>query len=205
MPSTQHLIQSLLRNAHTEVLSPAHSSAHGYRKDRGTVGWGFPSCCAHRTYSAPRMLHMMSEQQRLLQKGLYKENLLGAQRGQESRWLRGEVRARCLVEAASELSLEGQKNQTSKMKWEGNSRQRGQPGQRVGGGKEHSVCRERHQPAWQVRGLQNSRWAGQTSGLGPEDRDLLQRRECTEWGIPGTVAATWMAFKEERALLSPLQ
>lgn len=45
-----------------------------------------------------------------------KEALLGTQttKGQESRSLRGEVQASCLVEAASELSIEGQKDQTLK-------------------------------------------------------------------------------------------
>ena len=97
-----------------------------------------------------------------------KEALLGTQttKGQEPRRLRGEVQASCLVEVASELSLDGQKIKHSKNRQEGHSRKREQPGQRVGGGKVHSMCVERRQPAQQVRGPHGSRWAGQASGSG---------------------------------------
>lgn len=103
------------------------------------------------------------------------------------------------MEVASELSLRDKGTKHSKMRREGHSRLRGQPGQRVGGGKVHSIYRERHLPAW--LGSQGPKRAG---GLDRQrHRDLLQRRECTECGISGTVATMWMTFKEEWVLLSP--
>ena len=50
-----------------------------------------------------------------------------------------------------------------------------------------------------VRGPKRAGGLGRQVGLGPNDTetDLLWRRECTEWGIPGTVATTCMTLREE--------
>lgn len=83
------------------------------------------------------------------------------------------------------------------MRWEGHSRQKELPKQRVGGGKVHSVCGERHQPAWLGS-------EGPKEQVGwPSKWGWVPRRECTVQGIPGTVAITRMTLKEEWALLSP--
>lgn len=69
----------------------------------------------------------------------------------------------------------------------------------------HIICRERYLPAW-LGAEGPKRTGGLDRQVGPpRHRDLLQRRACTEWGISDTVAAMWMTFKKEQALLSSLQ
>lgn len=54
-----------------------------------------------------------------------------------------------------------------------------------------------HQHGWGQKAPE-SRGAGQAGGAGSRRcRDLLWRRECTEGGTPGTVAAMHMTFREE--------
>lgn len=104
----------------------------------------------------------------------------------------------------SEPSLEEQRNQT--LKDEAGMAFQAEPRQRVGGGKVHSMCRERQQPAWLGSEDPKEQVAGPASGAGLQGhRDLLWRTECAEWGTPGIVGTTRMPFREEWALLHPLQ
>lgn len=108
------------------------------------------------------------------------------------------------MEVASELSLEGQRNQTLKDE-AGRAFQREGTAWAKGGRWEGTQSVEEKAPTSMAR-VRGPPRARQASGAGSQrHRDLLQRRECTEWGISGTVATLWMISEEEWVLPSPLE